>query len=497
MTSIEVITEDSNSKLKSKLQNKPSSKNKYLFFEEIYLAFKDWSLVSSAQCLPKVFQSENKCNKIVWLSLFLSFTFITFWFFVNGILDYLEYDVVSKIRVYSEDFLVYPIITFCHADQFPSKEAVKLFEDLEQENFNIFEMFTEIMLNNSFKDNNFQNYSAKAIYYINSRMNKSYYMDDNGKRSLSHDLKDIIQFCQFNSIPCLQSDFSWFFSYMYGNCFQFNSKENVRKSIKSGGLGNGLMLTIKNLTNFNKYSFGDGLRVFVHNSTFFPSSADQILVETGKTTNIQIKKTFTYREQFPYSQCQDLSNFKSGIFDYIKRSNGLYRQNDCIELCYQHNIINDCKCFLTYLPVFKNISYGPCVGKSQMQCVFKQYINNRTLFEKKCALECPLECYYVTYDLSSSSLNYPSKAFYNEFKKMFNEYENMTLEEYKETNLMIYVFLQSKEYTVIREIPKISIVDLISLLGGVLGIFLGFSIFTFIEIFEFLFKVIFLLIKRF
>ncbi len=40
------------------------------------------------------------------------------------------------------------------------------------------------------------------------------------------------------------------------------------------------------------------------------------------------------------------------------------------------------------------------------------------------------------------------------------------------------------KFTEIKQTPKINVIDLISNLGGVLGIFLGFSVFSLIEIVE-------------
>ena len=54
----------------------------------------------------------------------------------------------------------------------------------------------------------------------------------------------------------------------------------------------------------------------------------------------------------------------------------------------------------------------------------------------------------------------------------------MSFEECQRTHLYLNVFFANKEYTEIREVPKLTEVDLISLLGGVLGIFLGFSVFS-------------------
>jgi len=77
---------------------------------------------------------------------------------------------------------------------------------------------------------------------------------------------------------------------------------------------------------------------------------------------------------------------------------------------------------------------------------------------------------------------YPTRENFNfvQNESLSNEDENSTWEEYINSHLTLNIFFPSQEYTEIRETPKMLVLDLISNLGGVLGIFLGFSIFTII-----------------
>ena len=47
---------------------------------------KEWSLSSSFQCLTKLYQYESRFIRILWVIIFIAFSFGTFWFFINGIL---------------------------------------------------------------------------------------------------------------------------------------------------------------------------------------------------------------------------------------------------------------------------------------------------------------------------------------------------------------------------------------------------------------------------
>jgi hypothetical protein len=306
-----------------------------------------------------------------------------------------------------------------------------------------------------------------------------------------------LQACSFNGKLCNISDFSWFFSYIYGNCFQFNAGE-ILKSTELSGSNYGLWLYLGNLENSNKYPtfIANGLRVFIHNSSFLSSSAEQVLVEMGKLTSVAIKKTLTYRSPWPYSECLDDNDSKSDLVKYMRNVNGVYRQSDCLELCLQKIIMSACNCFIPGVTIFKNNSLNSCFSSNETICLLNTFAEFSKYINKQCGDQCPLECDFVNYELTASTLDYPSEEFFDDLQTHSSEYANITIDEFRKANLVLNIFYPSKEYTEIREVPKMSIIDLISNLGGVLGIFLGFSIFSFIEMFEIMIRVSVLLFKK-
>ena len=46
---------------------------------------------------------------------------------------------------------------------------------------------------------------------------------DSQRKSLGWDLSQVLIKCKFNGIDCvINNDFKWYFSFQYGNCFQYN-----------------------------------------------------------------------------------------------------------------------------------------------------------------------------------------------------------------------------------------------------------------------------------
>ena len=168
---------------------------------------------------------------------------------------------------------------------------------------------------------------------------------------------------------------------------------------------------------------------------------------------------------------------------------------------------NFCGCYWTIGPIMFNgtVVYPPCEPSDPCHIWYgRDFMKNQTKYFLKYSPGCPLECDSIRYDTRISSQNYPSKEEYDLFKKknakMVNEYTNVkqlnvtTYSEYKKYFFKLNVFYNSMEYTYVTLTPKITLVGLLSSLGGSLGALLGFTLFTFFELLEILLHVIYILI---
>ena len=93
----------------------------------------------------------------------------------------------------------------------------------------------------------------------------------------------------------------------------------------------------------------------------------------------------------------------------------------------------------------------------------------------------------MTYDFEVSSLDYPSEDYFNAFlkeKSLPFVANRSSFALYRQSSLVLNVFYPSTKYVDIVQAPKTSLIDLIANLGGAIGIFLGFSIFSLVEFVE-------------
>ena len=113
---------------------------------------------------------------------------------------------------------------------------------------------------------------------------------------------------------------------------------------------------------------------------------------------------------------------------------------------------------------FEKSSSGNCTLKN------KQGFFEKSILEK-CLKYCPLQCDSFSYDISINSYDQNPK---------------------NSSNYTIGVYYEDLKYTLVSQQPKIELFGLISNIGGTLGLFIGFSFITLLEIFELLAELMFI-----
>lgn len=128
------------------------------------------------------------------------------------------------------------------------------------------------------------------------------------------------------------------------------------------------------------------------------------------------------------------------------------------------------------------------------------YIQNFELFyssdeSSDCFDSCPSECDTVIYKLQISQAEFPTK-FYSDFLIRYNSYNpnevrNFTShDQVKSSILAVNVYYEDISYTVIEEVASKTLEDFVADVGGFLGLCIGVSLLSFIEIVEILYKII-------
>ena len=112
--------------------------------------------------------------------------------------------------------------------------------------------------------------------------------------------------------------------------------------------------------------------------------------------------------------------------------------------------------------------------------------------KKRCDTDCPLECDWLAYEVQLSSSEYPTREVFKLYKQTDGKNKtNLTYVDYKDNFVYLNIFYPYMRYTEIVEMPKVTLADLFANIGGSMGIFLGFSVFSIIELCELVLRIVY------
>ncbi len=294
---------------------------------------------------------------------------------------------------------------------------------------------------------------------------------------IKYPLELVLNRCLFNNAACNENDFD-----VIQDKFGYVSYRFKPKNVTLTGAGQGLKVNmdtskIKEMKNI-KYL---GLRIIIHNHNNDPEfytggSNKNINIPNGFYTDINIRRIFVEKLGQPYNDClkdvKSIESFDSDLYRYVLQSTAYaYRQKDCVNLCLgreYYKFLNTTSNKIDHL--FNSLNEMNYTLSSEFYKIYDTLVSN------VCLPLCPLECDSMDYDLSLSMMKFLNNN--NESMTGFNAY------------------YYDSTYTFISELEKFGCLDLISGIGGNMGLFIGASFLSFVEFIEYLVEIFFILFYK-
>lgn len=341
--------------------------------------------------------------------------------------------------------------------------------------------------------------------------------------SLGHQFDDMILRCTMKSINCThQRSFENSFTPTEGNCFTYRSK--IRRRVNNGvqksnggsqfeeanlaSINHGLELVL-NLEK-NEYISGSsqvGALVMVHHPNDLGYAASEAtFVAPEFTTYIGLKMVNITRLPAPYPEyCVDSW---PKLFAETLTRNSTYSQQACLRICLQTTIQSHCHCQSAFLPIVEldgntataahhqhqqvaasNSSEGAQVSHEQQQqriiiCDTRKQATRQCVREVMLRAadrvhncECPPKCQVVRYDKTISMARWPTREDKVSFDrgKMDVNFQNLA---------KVIVYFQTMTCDEVTQQAVFNAAKLFSALGGIMGMYVGFSFLSVFEIFE-------------
>jgi hypothetical protein len=446
---------------------------------------------STCHGLPNIIRTKYTPIRIIWFFCLVLSTCYCSYTIIKSFLYFLSFPVLINMNFVHEYNTKFPAVTICNLNAINTRTAHEFINNyLNKLNLTI-ERFP--IINESIS-------SPKEFVEMNQNLIKSVIMSNltiknKEKKKLGFDLDEMLISCFYNGEKCKISDFKWIFTYDYGNCFVFNS-ENKLRSMKPGPK-NGLKMEffIGEPDIELDYTESVGLHVFVHNQSIsLLFDQEGIDIASGKKTSIGVRRIFHNKLEKPYSDCvrntHSINAYNSDLYRASINENSSYRQIYCFELCYQKQLNLKCKCSDTSIEVLSH-SLKPCTSVEELNCSNNfnvEFYKNDV--EAQCKSECPLECDKVSYMTNIFTSDFPSPYYAKLLQKQpwFQSKleRNMSWNEIKHTLASLNIFYEDMSYILISEVAEISITTFLANCGGELGLFLGISLLSLVEMVELL-----------
>ncbi|XP_060068783.1 amiloride-sensitive sodium channel subunit alpha-like [Ylistrum balloti] len=504
---------------------------------------KDLGENTSVHGIPKILTSKNKIFKIFWLLVFMvTFGYLCFQMYAL-FADYYSYPVETTVSL---DFsaIQYPAVTFCNMNPLkksmlnetplllqnalnPRKTGFSQGDNTadadDQDDYYNYDYYYQDEEYQDEINEYFANPNPLLEEYLRlqspdvpkdkwvERIDKfkvEYRKLSNDQREIyGHQLSDMMVSCSFNKRRCNSSYFHHTVNVDYGNCYTLESNNLVAR--KAGHLyGLQLILNLEVSEYITSLTSAYGIKLVVHQPMTVPyPSVEGITLSSRQETTMSLKTIEVHRLGGNYGSCKN---------SFVQDNGQLYSQTSCLNLCLQQNVIRKCKCLpsaiegSTYRPEYRQLSYCEFEDFKKMVCQFEM---EKQQLEGSLNCDCPTLCNEIVYTKTLSSRTWPHDEYLRQFLMAKVCAKNLTsassaCEKYKENPnnfsassvvdnfLAVNIFFEDVNYEVITESAKYDEFEVLASVGGTLGLFVGASVLSFVEIIQVMLEVGQYLFKR-
>ncbi|XP_021358354.1 degenerin-like protein unc-105 isoform X2 [Mizuhopecten yessoensis] len=327
-------------------------------------------------------------------------------------------------------------------------------------------------------------------------------MDASELLRVGHSLDDMLLHCSFNSRRCNSSDFAHFKSGRFGNCYTLQSDRFV-STVPGPSHGLTLMLNLDSHEYVSPYSSGHGLKLVVHEPGTYPFIEEQGVTLAPDWTFISLKQKKINRLGHPHGNCEKHLEYKSkyGI---------TYTRMACEQICLITLTEDICDCTTGFVSIDKSIVTNSTSTCSSVNEVCSLLVLKAQL---KGDLHCPCTnpCSETHFSTTVSSLRWPHEEYMtNELVNLMCQEEiqamkiknvtghdcieimngttngSINTERLVDNFLKLDLYFEELSYEHVGEVPAYDSVQFLSDIGGTVGLFVGASVLSGVELIQIL-----------
>ncbi|XP_071950186.1 acid-sensing ion channel 1-like isoform X2 [Antedon mediterranea] len=380
-------------------------------------------------------------RRCIWTVLLVSSLSMLGFAVYSSITKYYQYNSSSAITTFPNDVITFPAVTLCNYNQFRVSEMT------ERENSFFFSDYMDPSFN--FTPYNDINFTATLL-------------------RISHRIEDMLINCSWQYRPCGPDDFSTK-TYDLGVCYTFNGDSSNPLTTRNAGDTTGLILEID--INQTEYAYSAnkaaGLKVLVHQQDEYPLVATfGFSVSPGFKTQVGLTGAQVVNLPHPYP-----SNCTSRALKYTKA----YTETNCINECKYRYITEICECKHPTM----SADVRDCTIEESIRCAFEEEVN---FYNSGTKCDCPIACEQTFYNNRISTSYWPANYVLGDY---LDKTGYTTKEDIRENLLQLQIYFEEMNFQIVTEVPTFSKLQLLSEIGGNMGLLCGMSLITIIEFLEF------------
>lgn len=270
-----------------------------------------------------------------------------------------------------------------------------------------------------------------------------------------------------------------------GVCFKFNPNGTFAQVGEGSYYGMSIILFINqsDTTHYSGFDVGSGVQLVIQSPGTFPFPLENgILATPGAYTRVILEKRAFKRLPAPYpSKCVD-----KGKTIYP----GKYTTRNCKRSCFVKYAKKACKGTDAFVEYYTGEKRDPPLNKTELMCFYDKQIEAAWPENMK-HCDCGLECYEETFIPQISQSTWPSRGDLPYYKKVFAsalglDHSTMTDDFVYQNFMKVNIFFSELAYEYVEEMPEWTKQKLISDIGGQMGIWIGASLFSVLELLVFL-----------
>ncbi|CAD5212988.1 unnamed protein product [Bursaphelenchus okinawaensis] len=430
----------------------------------IHDIFDDFGEWTSIHAIPHVALADTVCIAFFWIIVFLVCACIMIYMIYNSFSNFLSYPTTLTSRQVSgqQDF---PCVTVCNgspwrlsgAGNTPLADLIDAYNaGATSSQFGFEKPFT-------MKD------AMRAKTWTQFMYEDLKAADENGTATLTYDfLEDLMISCDYLQASCdFTGNIDYFYDAYFGKCAIINS--NASWITTRAGPNQGMRLFVKTpVVDYLPWVQTEGVVFYVHGTNETPfEDAFGYYASVGHVSSVGVVYFDRQKLGHPYSNCVEKSTNQNNYY-----SND-YEVEACLRSCLQDEIIKECECYDPQYNYPSDVTVPSCYNtddpNTAMDCTLA-IVNsldtsaNGTFDINSC--DCLPSCDLSYYQISMSTATWPAKTY--------------TPAECLNTSISSPYWNSTS--TCIDWYKRNTWINLVADSGGQLGLWLGMSVISVVEL---------------